>query len=701
MSEIRNIGNINNKAEFYDINKPKYSINDEEDITLFQADENIDENEVSFNNELINTSVDKRNEDGMVVSTTYYDEEGNIYKIEKYTYNEDGRKSSLQTYNGDNRLEAEAHYEYYDNGNLKEISTDNYDEHGNLKAKDTYTYYENGNTNTCLSYYYYENGDIKEENFLRFNESGKKAETDYTSYDSDGNETYSKKIKYNQDGNELSLIENKNGINIQTRNTTYHPNGNKANETSIKTDDDGNVIKSETLYDESGNNTDYTEYRNDILTVDNKYLYYPNGNLQSERIKTFNEEGIRLSNYETLYNEYSQETEYNQYDNNDSLVYKEVNEYNENGRLSSMKIYNPDGKIITRTENEYENDLITESTTYDASDKPKEKTQYEYNDNGLPLKITTFNSENKIISEHNFIYDENGNPTHHYINTFDENGNEVFNFEYEYEEVWYYNESAEEYEGYIKEIYNNNADGEIGFSQQGITGDCWLLSGINSLSYSSAGQNLLNNMVNKTENGEYEINFKGVNTTVTITEEELQDARENAYLYSRGDDDVLLLELGFESILNKIQNGEINIEGEHDRLTVSDLELFSMSSLDGGFFEDVIYLMTGEDAQIILNFDENSEKQMNEVLNRMEENPESLALCFSFMAEDNTQNGIITDINGEYIYTVSPFGHAMSIKAVNGDEVTIVNPYDSSKEYIISRDTLIKYANDFEYYKFD
>ena len=49
---------------------------------------------------------------------------------------------------------------------------------------------------------------------------------------------------------------------------------------------------------------------------------------------------------------------------------------------------------------------------------------------------------------------------------------------------------------------------------------------------------------------------------LTITEEELQYARESAFQYSRGDDDVLLRELGFESVINKIQNGEIKIEGK-------------------------------------------------------------------------------------------------------------------------------------------
>ena len=46
-------------------------------------------------------------------------------------------------------------------------------------------------------------------------------------------------------------------------------------------------------------------------------------------------------------------------------------------------------------------------------------------------------------------------------------------------------------------------------------------------------------------------------------------------------------------------------------------------------------------------------------------------------------------------------GHAWSIKSVDGDNVVIVNPWDSSVEITVSKEELLKYATGIEYYEFN
>ncbi|MBR3605109.1 MAG: hypothetical protein IKL52_03670, partial [Candidatus Gastranaerophilales bacterium] len=99
--------------------------------------------------------------------------------------------------------------------------------------------------------------------------------------------------------------------------------------------------------------------------------------------------------------------------------------------------------------------------------------------------------------------------------------------------------------------------------RQGNTGDCALLSALYSVSTTQQGQKIIEEAITVNEGlfgqvKSYDVYFKGIDETVTITKKELEKAEEIARIqkgsYSDGDDDVLLLELAWEKCTQQAQD---------------------------------------------------------------------------------------------------------------------------------------------------
>ena len=143
-----------------------------------------------------------------------------------------------------------------------------------------------------------------------------------------------------------------------------------------------------------------------------------------------------------------------------------------------------------------------------------------------------------------------------------------------------------------KKLESQGLNGEIEDSSQGGIGDCWLLSSINSLSYTEAGRKILDEAVTEKEDGSgYVINFKGLNKEIEISNMEILDAIKTDE-YSTGDADMVMWELAFEKTRDK---------GSNDNATAAEGEKpkYDHSTITGGVLEDVTNALMGKKQKYI------------------------------------------------------------------------------------------------------
>ena len=117
------------------------------------------------------------------------------------------------------------------------------------------------------------------------------------------------------------------------------------------------------------------------------------------------------------------------------------------------------------------------------------------------------------------------------------------------------------------------------------------MASLESLSNNPKGRKIIKNSITDNKDGTYSVNFKGINKVYTFTKKEIQEKRESE-IYSRGDDDVLLLEMAFEKFRTEANAGKLVLPNNApDNITnCCENQLFE---LDGGNFSQVIYLLTG------------------------------------------------------------------------------------------------------------
>lgn len=258
---------------------------------------------------------------------------------------------------------------------------------------------------------------------------------------------------------------------------------------------------------------------------------------------------------------------------------------------------------------------------------------------------------------------------------------------------------------------------EIEDFSQGTGFDCWMISGLKSLSFSEKGQKIISDSITINDDGSYTVSFGGLkNAQYTITEKELQRATKNEK-YTTGDDDVLLMEIAFEKALKDVKNGKYEVPD----YVLSQVK-YKSDVLSGGQLQTFIYLMTGDNSDVAYNcyhsdlaYDETYQQQkvkdilygelynteLEEIYDKIEENPEDYAAVLSVKNGGSVLGEIsVTDVDGNEVI-LADGSHAISIKSIEDDVLTLVNPWDTSSELKVEKDEINEYVKRVAYYKFD
>ncbi|MBQ9245399.1 hypothetical protein IJ182_03930 [bacterium] len=684
------------------------------------------------------------NEDNTVAKSTVSNIQGELISYTNYSYN-DGKISGSETYDSDNNRIGEEKYNYNtSNGELQQhiafdYNTDGkttgmreYDNAGNIMYDNTY---ENNFLMSSVSRS--QTGEITQASYSY--DDGRKTSSS-TTYDSSGNLISMQNKEYVGFGDKISAQENydPNGILLSSEEYTYDSSSSM------------NCIKTVTTYDKEGQPESVKYFRKEG-SVEIEIEIEPPSTEEEDTDEQVGEnseaatsetetamsetEGIE-ENIETIASvtetvtsetegqeENSEavisETEVTETDKNeaekepepvpmttkdyalmnarnqamysvtgipvlgasDNVAHPDTVERNEKGLISS-ETYN-DGDETFVVEYNYDKDGHVTSavlSSYEAGEQNESRT-------------LAFGSTGVIETEDIDEYGADGKPVMRHSLEYTANGEPAFLTHYQYDS-----------KGKPREIYMDDLDERIGYSRQGNTyGDCWLLSGISSLSYTDAGQKIIKDAISSNPDGSYNIELKGIDSSVNVTQDELEYAY-NSGKYSKGDRDVLLMELAFEKAIKGIKNGDYSVIRNPRDLTVTDTKDKNIRNyvLDNRNFEDVMFLLTGHNVATAVNTPTFAYKScIDSDMDLLEQHPGKAAVTISFSGSKELKGTEIKDIYGNVVYKLSAAGgHGFSVKSVDGDYVTIVNPYDSSKEYVVTRETLYKYSYAIQCYHF-
>lgn len=213
---------------------------------------------------------------------------------------------------------------------------------------------------------------------------------------------------------------------------------------------------------------------------------------------------------------------------------------------------------------------------------------------------------------------------------------------------------------------------------QGIVNDCWLITAVENMSYTPKGAQLLHEAISSDDDGNIKVYLKGPNLTYTITKEEMNAANKPYTLYSRGDDDMLAIEIAVEKFRQDVLDNKIeknpNVPNEmyyakNDKVAI----------LNYGEIGQAYWLLAGNANTI----EENTKEGCENLIERYIKDPENSLM--SVILDKNTK---IKDINGQD-FTIYKY-HGYGVKKIENGTITLVSASYSNKEIQIPLDELYK-----------
>ncbi len=236
---------------------------------------------------------------------------------------------------------------------------------------------------------------------------------------------------------------------------------------------------------------------------------------------------------------------------------------------------------------------------------------------------------------------------------------------------------------------NSEIDEQV---SQGATGDCWLLTGVLSLSCTEAGRQIIKQSITPNADGSVTVTFKGLGVSYTISADEIKKHDTDNITndaYSNGDNDMLVLELAMELLQKDILSGKVKLNAPEDSFE----DYTNKDGIEGGFPSQMVYFLTGKISDTYIGKNIGEPKQIDltqeNIYKILQSALESGNNAISFGIYNGTHTATL--INGEtYKLALGTGGHALAITNLTQDTVTFVNPWDSTKEYTMTWDEFAK-----------
>lgn len=248
---------------------------------------------------------------------------------------------------------------------------------------------------------------------------------------------------------------------------------------------------------------------------------------------------------------------------------------------------------------------------------------------------------------------------------------------------------------------NVSINGKIENSEQGELGDCFFLAQINALSDTDFGKEAIKNSIIDNNDGTYTVKLKGANKKFTISKQEILYAKtltnNGKNTYSKGDDDMVLLELAFERYFN-----QTNEFIDDDFIKESKQELLKTKNSKGEVFEcrtqisyggfggdfanynsgtDIAFLLTGKQSFKGFPLDKDNKDTINAILKLKASNKNNIAITFGLgELKDSSNNKVAKEYKD--FYSDRHLSHIKSVALDDNENitsVTITNPWDNNK----------------------
>ena len=221
----------------------------------------------------------------------------------------------------------------------------------------------------------------------------------------------------------------------------------------------------------------------------------------------------------------------------------------------------------------------------------------------------------------------------------------------------YKDKSEEKSFGKLKSLTapNGKVDGEF---KQNAVGDCWLLSGIKSISNNPASLKILNdNLKYNEDDGSVSVTLKGVNKTITVSREELYGSSE----LSKGDLDIRAIEIA----TNK------HFQEEYHKSSKSLCKISPpRADINGNSSVKAYELLLGIKGEHKPVRQDNVSDFVN---NYIKDNNHLVVVSRHYKPDERTIDG-----KGKNVLVYSH--HAYSVAGADDKFVYIINPHDSSKK---------------------